>query len=82
VGGPGYTFVGFATPGDPQGNGSNTIESPVSFKVGVYALGGGTSPATFAFDSLSATSTPEPTSLAALALLGLVGLRRRGAGRA
>jgi hypothetical protein len=77
VGGPGYTFVGFATPGNPQGNGSNTIESPVSFKVGTYAVGDGTSPASFAFDSLTATSTPEPASLGAMALLGLVALRRR-----
>lgn len=76
VGGAGYTFIGFATPGDPQGNGSNTIESPVSFKVGVYAVGGGATPATFAFDSLSATSTPEPASLGAIALVGLVALRR------
>jgi hypothetical protein len=84
VGGPGFTFTGFATPGDPQGNGSNTIEDlpghPLGFKVGVYAFGGpdGQSPATFLFDSFSAESVPEPTSLGLLMLGGaMLGLRRR-----
>ena len=76
VGGPGFFFTGFATPGDPQGNGSNTQEG--GFKVGVYAVGGGASPASIAFDSLSATSTvPEPASIGVVLLAGGLGLRRR-----
>ncbi len=79
VGGPGFTFTGFASPGDPQGSGSNTQEAPVSLKVGVYAVGGGATPANIAFDSLTATSTvPEPASLGALAIAaGLIWRRRR-----
>ena len=71
VGGPGYTFIGFATPGDPQGNGSNTQEAPISFKVGVYAVGGGASPANIAFDTFTATSTvPEPATLGGVIVAG------------
>jgi hypothetical protein len=79
----GGTFIaagslgGLALPGDPQGLGSNTIEGPASFKVGVYAFGGpdGSSPGVFAFDSL--VVTPEPASLASLAIGGLLLRRRR-----
>ena len=85
VGGAGFTFTGFATPGDPQSNGSNTQENlpghPAGFKVGVYAFGGpeGQSPATFLFDTFTAESVPEPASLGAMALGAVLGLRRRGA---
>ena len=69
---PGGTFGGFALPGDPQGLGSNTIESN-TLKVGIYTAGGAN--ASFAFDSL--VVTPEPASLAALAMGGLLLRRRR-----
>jgi hypothetical protein len=65
-----------------------TVESPFSFKVGAYAFGGGTSPATVSFDYLSATSgsaVPEPGSIALLltgALPALGVLRRRKARKA
>lgn len=66
---------GFALPGDPQGNGSNTIEGS-TLKVGVYAFGGPdpSTPGVFAFDSL--VVTPEPASLSAV-MLGAALLRRR-----
>jgi hypothetical protein len=69
---PAGNFSGLALPGDPQGLGSNTIEPPGNFKVGVYAFGGpdGSAPAVFAFDSFTATSVPEPASIASLLLLG------------
>ncbi len=82
VGGAGFVFDRLALPGDPQGNGSNTIEAPASFKAGVYALGGGDSPAHFQFDSFSAVSTPEPASLAILTLGGTLALRRAAGRRA
>lgn len=74
---PAGSFGGFALPGDPQGQGSNTIEAPATFKVGVYAFGGpdGAAPGVFAFDSL--VVTPEPASLATLAPGGLLLRRRR-----
>jgi len=77
VGGDGFIFDRFALPGDPQGNGSNTIEAPATFKVGVYALGGGVVPAHFEFDTFSAVSTPEPTSFAVLMLGGTLAIRRK-----
>lgn len=66
---------GLALPGNSTGV-SNTIEGS-TFKVGVYAFGGPpTAPsAVFAFDSL--VVTPEPTSLAMLALGGVFVRRRR-----
>lgn len=70
------TFGGVATPGDPEGLGSNTIEAPDNFKVGVYALGGNGG-ASYAFDSFSATSTPEPASLGILGLAGTLILTRK-----
>ena len=78
VGGNGFTFTGFGSPGDPQGNGSNTQEG--GLKVGVYALGGNsptTTDALFAFDSLTAVATPEPASLGLVALAGGLMFRRR-----
>lgn len=67
VGGAGFSFDGIVT-GPGQGFGGGTsIEG--GFKVGVYAVGGGTNPASFAFDSFSATSVPEPASMGLLALL-------------
>lgn len=84
VGGAGFVFGGFALPGDPQGLGSNTIEAPGDFKVGVYAFGGpdGSTPAVFAFDSFSAISVPEPIG-GAMAALGVAALavRRSRTGR-
>jgi hypothetical protein len=83
---PAGSFSGFALPGDPQGLGSNTIEDTVAnpllgLKVGVYAFGGPDpqTPATFAFDSFSAVSTPEPASLGLVALAGGLMIRRRRA---
>lgn len=72
---PAGAFGGLALPGDPQGQGSNTLEG--GFKVGVYAFGGpdGSSPGVFAFDSL--VVTPEPTSLGSLAIGSLLVRRRR-----
>jgi hypothetical protein len=74
---PAGSIGGFALPGDPQGNGSNTEENTAlhplnGLKVGVYAFGGPDpqTPANFAFDSLSASSTPEPASLGLIALAG------------
>lgn len=75
-----FTFTGFGSPGDPQGLGSNTQESPLGLKVGVYALGGNsptTTDAAYAFDSLTAVGTPEPASLGLVSLVGVVALRRR-----
>jgi hypothetical protein len=75
---PAGTFAGFALPGDPQGLGSNTIESPVSFKVGIYAVGGGNPMGSYAFDSFTAQSVPEPAALGALAMVaGVFAARRR-----
>jgi len=74
---PAGSFGGFALPGDPQGLGSNTIEPPVSYKVGIYAVGGGNPQGTFAFDSLTAVSTPEPGSAMLIALGGAGMLIRR-----
>jgi hypothetical protein len=61
-----------------------TVESPFSFKVGVYAFGGGTRQATVAFDSFSATARsgsaiPEPGSIALLltGATALLGARRK-----
>ncbi|MEO8137688.1 MAG: PEP-CTERM sorting domain-containing protein, partial [Betaproteobacteria bacterium] len=79
VGGAGFTFVGFASPGDPQGLGSNTQEAG-GLKVGVYALGGNsptTTDAIFAFDSLTAVGTPEPASLSLLGVAGVLAFRRQ-----
>lgn len=74
VGGPGYMFDTIVT-GPGQGpNGGPSIEG--NFKVGVYAVGGGANPATFAFDSFSAVSVPEP-SMAALLIAPLALLARR-----
>ncbi len=66
---------GFALPGNSTGL-SNTMEDS-TLKVGVYAFGGPPTalPGVFAFDSL--VVTPEPTSLATLALGGLLLRRRR-----
>ncbi len=74
---PAGAIGGLALPGDPQGLGSNTIEAPGTFKVGVYAFGGpdGAAPGVFSFDSL--VVTPEPTSLAALTLSSVLLRRRR-----
>jgi len=84
VGGPGFTFTGFATPGDPQSNGSNTQENlaqyPASFKVGVYAFGGPDpqTPGVFEFDNFVANSfVPEPATIGLIGLAGLSMLRRR-----
>jgi hypothetical protein len=83
---PAGTFGGFALPGDPQGLGSNTIEDTAAnpllgLKVGVYALGGPDpqSPAVFAFDSFTATSTPEPASLGVIGIAGVLAFRRQRA---
>jgi hypothetical protein len=79
VGGPGFTFDTIVT-GPGQGpNGGPSIEEGGMFRVGVYAFGGpdGSTPAMFAFDSFSAVSVPEPAALGALALAGVLGLRRR-----
>jgi hypothetical protein len=78
VGGPGFTYTGLALPGDPQGAGSNTIEPPGDFKVGVYAFGGpdGSTPAVFAFDSFSAVSVPEPATAMLCGALGMLALAR------
>jgi hypothetical protein len=65
------TIAGFALPGNTTGV-SNTIESN-TLKAGIYTAGGAN--ASFAFDSL--VVTPEPASLAALALSGLLLRRRR-----
>jgi len=81
---PAGSFSGFALPGDPQGLGSNTIETPVNFKVGVYAFGGPdpSTPGVFAFDSFTASSVPEPASIGLLLLVGVgVGGRFRRARR-
>ncbi len=74
----GPVYEGVALPGDPQGQGSNTIEEPVSFKVGVWAFGGPpeADAATAMFDSFSAVSVPEPAS-AALVVAGLAAAARR-----
>jgi len=76
---PAGSFGGFALPGDPQGLGSNTIEAPANYKVGIYAVGGGSPQGTYVFDSLTAVSTPEPGSamLVALSGAGLLVRRRR-----
>jgi len=75
VGGAGFTFDNIVT-GPGQGFGGGTsIEG--GFKVGVYALGGGANPASFAFDSFTATSVPEPTTAALLAIGATLLMRRR-----
>jgi hypothetical protein len=79
VGGAGFTFDGVVT-GPGQGpNGGPSIEDGI-FKVGVYALGGGTNLATFAFDSFSAVSVPEPAAAVATLALGLGACLRRRRG--
>jgi hypothetical protein len=75
------TFDAIAT---GPGSGA-TVEPPGSFKVGVYAFGGGTQHAFAAFDSFSASAggaIPEPGSIALLltGATGLLGLRRRKKG--
>jgi hypothetical protein len=59
-------------PGQPS-----SVEPDSSFKVGVYAIGGGNSPASAAFDYFTANAVPEPTSIAVLALGGISLLSRR-----
>ncbi len=59
-----------------------TVEPPGTFKVGVYAFGGGANPATVSFDYMTATGTVIPEPSTALLLLGgmpaaLAALRRR-----
>lgn len=59
-------------PGQPS-----SVEPNPTFKVGVYAIGGGNTPATAAFDYFTANATPEPACLGLIALAGISMIRRR-----
>jgi hypothetical protein len=73
----GFTFDAISTDSTNLGvAGPSSVEDGI-FKVGAYALGGGTTNATLAFDYLNAVSTPEPATLGSLALGGLLLRRRR-----
>jgi hypothetical protein len=82
LGGAGYNFDNIDTLASQMNNPSTDAnDTPPEFKVGVYALGGGSSNlgdalATFTNFSAVSTPVPEPASLG-LALLGLPMMLRR-----